>query len=112
MRDEVMWSLSAGCLNGSETPLVAAKKELLEETGYSGEFEYIGELYEYPTKLNHRTHVVRARNIKKQSDSKYESTEWIEEVGFIPVDEIREMIKTQEIKTAVIISALYMSVFE
>lgn len=106
----VMPSVPAGAIDAGETPVQAAERELLEETGYTAQsFEYVGQLHEYPTKLSHITHVVRATGLKKISEPRYEITEFVESTELIAIDKIREMIKQNEIKTAVIISALYLS---
>lgn len=111
--DEMMPSLPAGMIDEGETPVEAAKRELFEESGYAtDDFEYIGELYEYPTKLSHITHVVRARDITKQANPTHEETEQIENITVIPLREVKSMIENQQIKTAVLISALYLALPE
>jgi ADP-ribose pyrophosphatase YjhB (NUDIX family) len=67
----VMRVLPAGHLKLGERPIAAAKRELLEETGYSGDdFKHLGVLREYPTKDLHQIHVVLANNMTKQSSKK------------------------------------------
>src|SRR3989344_8424401 len=52
--DRVIHTLPAGHIEEGEDPLESAKRELAEETGYTGgEWEYLGEFYEYPTKDSH-----------------------------------------------------------
>ena len=108
--DKILTSVPAGMIDEGETPLQAAERELLEETGYTAEsFDYIGELYEYPTKLEHSTYMVRANNIRKVAEPKLEDTEFIDSLELTPIGEIQDRISNNEIKTSVIISALYMS---
>lgn len=111
--DKVLASVPAGMIDEGETPLQAAERELMEETGFTADsFDYIGELYEYPTKLVHSTHVVRANNIRKVTEPQREDTEFIESIELIPVETVKEMIFGNRIKTSVIVSALFLSLPE
>lgn len=111
--DKVLTSVPAGMIDAGETPLQAAERELLEETGYTAEsFDYIAELYEYPTKLSHSTHIVRASNIRKIAEPKLEETEFIESRELLTLDEVREKLASNGIKTTVIISGLYLAIPE
>src|SRR5215471_15139648 len=58
--DETMLTLPAGHKKNDEEPIAAARRELLEETGFGGgTFEVVGILRDYPTKDLHTVHVVR-----------------------------------------------------
>ena len=108
--DKVLTSVPAGMIDEGETPLQAAERELLEETGYTAEsFDYIAELYEYPTKLPHSTHIVRANGIRKVAEPTLEDTEFIESFELLSLDEVKDKLIANEIKTTVIVSGLYLS---
>ncbi|MEK7077314.1 MAG: NUDIX hydrolase, partial [Patescibacteria group bacterium] len=74
--DKKLLNTPAGGLNIGESPIEAAKRELLEETGYgNGKFTLISELYNYPTKDLHKFYVVRAENLEVVSRLQLEETE-------------------------------------
>lgn len=104
--DQILPSLPAGVIDKSETPLAAAKRELLEETGYGGgAFELVDVLYEYPTKDIHTITVVRAKGVTKQQAPQYEETEEIGELQLITIPELVQQLKEGKWKTTAIVAA-------
>ena len=63
--NKVLLELPGGGINPDEEPLAAAKRELLEETGYSGDFEFIGQSLDdaYSTQLRSNFVVTNAQQI-------------------------------------------------
>lgn len=111
--DKMLFSLPAGAIDSGESVLKAAERELLEETGYTADtFEFVGELYEYPTKAEHVSRVVRAKNIKKIAEPRHEATEFIENIQLQGVETLRKAVQNNDIKTAVAVSALCLAVPE
>lgn len=85
--DQIILNLPSGSIEDGVSVLDTAAKELLEETGYeSVELELILETYEYPSKLDHRLYVVRAKNAVKVRESTHEETESISDVHLIAAD--------------------------
>jgi 8-oxo-dGTP pyrophosphatase MutT (NUDIX family) len=106
--NEMLLTLPAGQIDKDEPVQEAAKRELLEETGYTGDdFEVIDELKEYPTKDLHTITVVRARNVRLVGTVHHEETENIGDVQLQTVDELRSSIRNGEWKiTATLASIL------
>jgi ADP-ribose pyrophosphatase len=62
---KTLWELVAGSLKPGETPTQAARRELLEETGYRAQsFKLLFSFYPSPGFLNERMHLVEARGLK------------------------------------------------
>jgi len=82
--DKTILNLPSGSIENGRSPLEVAALELLEETGYeSKELEFIQTTYEYPSKLDHELHIVRAKNAVKVRDAAHEATESISDVHLI-----------------------------
>lgn len=79
--DKTILNLPSGTAEDGLEIKEIAKKELLEETGYtSDDIEIISEIYEYPSKLTHRLHIVRITNAHKVSRVDHETSEQIGQV--------------------------------
>lgn len=96
-----------GGIDGDESPVDAAARELLEETGYeSTELEYIAPLHVYPSKIVHTNHVVRAKNARLVQKPEHELTESIGNIELIPLDKIADMQKQGEFNATYLLAAL------
>ena len=72
-------SCPGGYMEEGEDPLPAARRELLEETGYTAEsFKLLGAAYPYPGISAQKTYFVKAENAKRVSESTLEVSEIIE----------------------------------
>lgn len=86
--DKTILNLPSGGIEEGQSPLEAAAKELLEETGYeSDELEIVQTVYEYPSKLEHVIHFVRAKNARPVKYVSHEETENISPVKLLSVDD-------------------------
>ena len=66
----------AGMIDEGESPLEAAKRELLEETGYSSEdWTYLGPTWESTSKLTNRMHLFLAKNAVKTASQHLDENE-------------------------------------
>lgn len=106
---ETLLTLPAGHLDKNELPVEAAKRELLEETGFSGgSFENLGILYDYPTKDIHKVYVIRAKNVIQTHKTQHEDTENIN-LRLISIEELKDQIKNREWKTSTALAAITIS---
>lgn len=101
--DKHIINLPSGSVEEGEEPLEVAARELLEETGYmSDELELIKTIYEYPSKLDHVLHIVRAKNAHKVNSPEHEQTETIGVIQLLSEAEAQK----QDFNTSYNISAL------
>ena len=97
--DDNLIELPGGTLEDGETdPLISAKRELREETGYvSDEWELLACNYDYPTKEANRVYIFCARNVKKVAEQKLDISENIK-YKFVSTEEAVELCRRNEIK--------------
>jgi len=93
--DKVLKEMPAGVVDEGETPEQTIKRELLEETGYQGEVEYVGPCYRdaYSTVVLH-TFIVR--NCQKIQEPKPEEDEFIE-VLTLSLTEFRAHVRSGQL---------------
>ena len=101
------YEIVAGCAEEGEAPLEAAKRELQEETGYTG-----GEWREALTfscnasAMNNLTHSYVAVGVELTDTQHLDATEDIEVYTFTP-DEVKDMLLRGEFMQASMLAALY-----
>lgn len=78
INNQVLAEFPAGYIEENETPLEAAKRELLEETGYtSNNMVVLDEAYTSPGIDNSKTYIVLAENCKKMDNPTGKGTELV-----------------------------------
>jgi len=92
-----IWEIPAGKLEEGEDPVDAAKRELLEETGYLAKnLKKVAEFFVSPGYSPEYMYLFFAKNLKK-GRQKFSSDEKIEKVKIFSLKEILKMIENKKI---------------
>ncbi len=101
--------LPGGFLNAGERPRDAAKRELLEETGYSSKvMKYLTYTYTWPGRSTQKNYVFCATGLTKIEDPKPEPFEKLKTIK-LSRKQIANEILTGRIRSSSAISAIFMS---
>lgn len=105
---ETSYELCAGvCEPEDGSPLIAAQRELLEETGYGkGEWEEYMQLSPNPSTHTNITHCFLARNVEKVSEQHLEATEDLS-VHLLSFEEVKELLMNNQLRQALMAAPLW-----
>ncbi len=108
--DEIVYEIPAGKLEKGEKPLLAAHRELQEETGYcASSLESLGEIYPTCGYSNERIHLYLAKGLVS-GQTHFDEDEYMES-NYYPLKTILSMIENGQIKDAKTLCAIYRYLF-
>lgn len=104
---EINMELCAGCVEPGEDPMDGAKRELAEETGYTGgEWTLLSVLSPNPATSNNKNYCYLARGVRKTEGQHLDRTEDIA-VRLLTEEELRTMLQHDQIKQALMAAPLW-----
>ena len=105
--DRVITELCAGVIEDGEDPETAARRELLEETGYSGgKWSLLSVICQNPSTCNNYTYCFLAEGVVLTSDQHLDATEDIA-VRLMSENQLCEMLMNDEMKQAMMAAPLW-----
>lgn len=104
---DVFTELVAGVAEKGEEPLQAARRELLEETGFGGgEWQLYTVLSANPGSMNNLTYTFLATGVEPMSEQHLDATEDIA-VRLLTADEVKAMLLSNEMKQSLMVAPLW-----
>ncbi len=104
---DIFLELPAGVVEKDEDPAEAARREMLEETGYSfTDVDYICELYPNPSTSDNLTYTYLLTGGERIQDQQLDSSEDIEVVE-MTIDEVKDLLFNNKIGQALHSAALF-----
>ncbi len=104
---QTCYEITAGVTENGEAPEAAARRELLEETGYGGgRWRKLMTLSANPSTMDNLTHCFLAEGVEKIAGQHLDETEDIE-VCLFTYEEVKAMLECGDIKQALMAAPLW-----
>lgn len=105
--NEIVLEIPGGLIDDDEREETAAKRELLEETGYSSdEFVYLGRSRPNPAIQNNWVYHYAALNCERTADTAFDEHESVI-AKLVPLNEIPGLIEDEQITHSLVLAAFY-----
>ena len=104
--DESTLEIPGGMVDAGEEPIEAAKRELLEETGFeAGRWETLGKASSNPAILSNFTHLYRATDCKKTAPQQTDGHEDIK-VHTMPLSEFLDLVEDDVVHHSIVLAVV------
>ncbi len=102
----VIWQVPGGLIDEGESPLEAARRELLEETGHQARhWRHLGVIWDNPALEEMEIHIFLATGLLAVNQGDHDEAEWIA-WSWQPWSWLKQAIREGEIKERVILAAI------
>ena len=109
---KICYEIPCGVMEKDETPMEAAKRELLEETGYgNGNWQQIMTLSPNPGAMTNTTFCFLATDVEKISEQHLDATEELS-VHIMSREEVKELLSQNLILQSLMVAPLLKYIYE